>query len=73
MDAFPTFKLPWIFPQISGIPHFRARKASPLYVAEKVRNPYGFVIGKPSILRGLKNPGKPVKISIYFWKNGENP
>ncbi len=27
-------------------------KGSPLYVAEKVTNPYGFVIEKPPILRG---------------------
>jgi hypothetical protein len=36
-----------------------------------MRNPYGFVTGKPSILRGPQKPGTPVNISIYFWKNGE--
>ena len=35
---------------------FGVRKGSPLYVAEKVTNPYGFVIEKPPILRGLQNP-----------------
>ena len=48
--------LPWIFPQFHIIPHFWARKGSPLYLAEKVTNPYGFVLGRPSISRGPQNP-----------------
>ncbi len=39
LEALPTFRLPWIFPQFYIIPHFWARKGSPLYLAEKVTNP----------------------------------
>ena len=34
-----------------------ARKGPPLYVDEKVTNPYGFVIGKPSISGAPPKPG----------------
>ena len=30
----------------------------PLYVAEKVTDPYGFVLGNPSILKGPRKPRK---------------
>jgi hypothetical protein len=42
------------FSGFSGV--FGVRKGSPLYVAEKVTNPYGFVLEKAPILRASKNP-----------------
>ena len=52
------------------------RKGSPLYVAEKVTNPYGFVIGKrptsraPQNLRITENPEYP---HLFLEKRGKNP
>ncbi len=51
-----------MFFSLGGVHCFLGRKGSPLYVAEKVTNPYGLVLGKASILT-------KVKIKIKMRKN----